>query len=168
MAELTQQSSEVKIRSRKLSTRIDMTPMVDLAFLLLTFFILTTRLLQPFAMKLEVPEENNIDAPPVNIEKVLTLMLGDDNKIYWYSADNPTQVTDFSSQGIRKVLLTHNNKIKNMVVLIKPSKDAAYRNIVDILDEMAIVDIKHYFLVSFTQQDEDRMKNLLAQSNMRE
>lgn len=160
MAEIAQQPSQVKVRSRKLSTRIDMTPMVDLAFLLLTFFILTTKLVQPFAMKLDVPDENIIDAPPVNFERVLTLLLAGDNKIYWYTADQTPQLTTFSSNGIRKVLLQNNAKIKNMVILIKPSEESIYRNVIDILDVMTITEMKHYFLVSFTDEDGKALKKL--------
>jgi biopolymer transport protein ExbD len=165
MSEIAQQSSQGKVRSRKLSTRIDMTPMVDLAFLLLTFFILTTKLVQPFAMKLEVPDENIIGAPPVNFEKVLTLLLAGDNKIYWYTADHTPQLTNFSANGVRKVLLENNSKIKNMVILIKPSEESIYRNVIDILDEMTITQMKHYFLVGFTNEDKEVLKKLALNEN---
>jgi biopolymer transport protein ExbD len=164
MAEITQQSSEGKVRSRKLSTRIDMTPMVDLAFLLLTFFILTTKLLQPHVMKLDVPEDDPLTkAPEVNIERVLTLILGSNNKIYWFTADNAPQTTDFSAKGVRKVLFENNGRIKNMVILIKPSKESVYQNVIDILDEMTITEMKHYFLINTSNEDDALVRKLLAE-----
>jgi biopolymer transport protein ExbD len=167
MAEITQQSSEGKVRSRKLSTRIDMTPMVDLAFLLLTFFILTTKLLQPHVMKLDVPEDDPIaKAPEVNIERVLTLILGSNNKIYWFTADNSPQTTDFSANGVRKVLFENNGRIKNMVILIKPSKESVYQNIIDILDEMSITEMKHYYLVNTTDEDDVLIRKLFAENEI--
>jgi biopolymer transport protein ExbD len=165
MAEITQHQTECKVRSKKQSTRIDITPMVDLAFLLLTFFILTTKLLQPYAMNLDVPEEDTTTTPPqVKIDRVLTLLLGENNKIYWFTADNKPQITDFSPVGLRKVLLENNTNIKNMVILIKPSKESVYRNVIDILDEMTITEMKHYYLVPFTDNDAQQIKKLLAKN----
>src|ERR1041385_6538655 len=75
-----------KVRSKKTSTRIDMTPMVDLAFLLLTFFILTTTLSKPQTMEITMPEKvkKGDEQPEVNEKKVLTLVLGPNDKVYWY------------------------------------------------------------------------------------
>src|SRR5580698_5903216 len=77
--------TRVRIRSKKLSTRIDMTPMVDLAFLLLTFFILTTTLNKAFVMQIMMPEKPDISHPPtpINEKHVLTLILDGEDKIYW-------------------------------------------------------------------------------------
>src|SRR5258708_1184625 len=92
-----------KIRAKKSSTRIDMTPMVDLAFLLLTFFILTTTLQKPQTMEITLPEKPKEDdkPPEVNEKKVLTLVLGADSKIYWYVGitDPKVEKTDFSTLG---------------------------------------------------------------------
>lgn len=159
MAEITQQSQEGgRVRRTRSSTRIDMTPMVDLAFLLLTFFILTSRLMQPYVMDLNIPEEETdttIDRrPPVNVKHVLTLLLAADNKICWFVGNEPPQYTDFSANGIRKVLFESNARINDMVILIKPSNHSVYGNMVDIMDEMAITEMKRYYLVDFTPEDE--------------
>src|ERR1700755_1207826 len=91
MSEVSQQGGgggkkDGKVRSKKSSTKIDMTPMVDLAFLLLTFFMLTTTFNKPQTMEITMPEKPKPEdkQPLVNDQKVLTLMLGKDNKIYWY------------------------------------------------------------------------------------
>ena len=88
MAEVSQDSGKKdgKVRSKKTSTRIDMTPMVDLAFLLLTFFVMTTTLNKPQTMEITMPEKpKEQDKPPVvNEKRVLTLVLGGNNKVYWY------------------------------------------------------------------------------------
>src|SRR5258708_28260297 len=97
-----------KIRSKKSSTKIDMTPMVDLAFLLLTFFILTTTFSKPQTMEITMPEKPKPEdvQPLVNERKVLTLVLGSNDKIYWYIGitDPKVEVTNFSKEGIRKLL----------------------------------------------------------------
>lgn len=74
-------------KGKKLSTRVDLTPMVDLAFLLITFFMLTTTMNKPQAMQINMPVERNPDDPPppeVPAAKVLTLILGSNNVIWYY------------------------------------------------------------------------------------
>lgn len=151
-----------KIRSKKSSTKIDMTPMVDLAFLLLTFFMLTTTFNKPQTMEIIMPEKPKVeeDQPLVNEKKVVTLLLGKNDKIYWYQGitDPTVEIADFSKDGIRKVLLEHNAAIKDMTVLIKPSDESRYKNVVDILDEMNITNIKRYALVDITPVDLNLIK----------
>ena len=151
-----------KVRAKKSSTRIDMTPMVDLAFLLLTFFVMTTTLNKPQTMEIVMPEktEEPDDQPKVNEKHVLTLVLGEDNKVYWYIGitDPKVEVTDFSTSGIRKLLLEKKNEIPKLVILIKASDKSKYKNMVDILDEMNINQIKVYALVDITKVDEDLIK----------
>jgi len=169
MAEISNQGGgkkDGKVRSKKTSTRIDMTPMVDLAFLLLTFFVMTTTLNKPQTMEITMPEKpKNEDKPPVvNEKRVLTLVLGQDDKVYWYLGitDPKIEVTDFSPNGVRNVLMKENADIKDMVVLIKPSDESRYKNVVDILDEMNISNIGRYALVEITDVD----KQLIKESNL--
>lgn len=140
-----------------------MTPMVDLAFLLLTFFMLTTTFNKPQTMEIIMPEKPATeDQPPlVNEKKVITLVLGEKDKIYWYQGitDPRVEQTTFSKDGVRKILLEHNASIKDMLVLIKPTDQSRYKNVVDILDEMSISDIKRYALVDVTPADLDLIKD---------
>jgi len=170
MAEISSQGGggkkDSKVRSKKTSTRIDMTPMVDLAFLLLTFFVMTTTLNKPQTMEITMPEKPKEEdkQPMVNEKRVLTLVLGENDKIYWYLGitDPKVEVTNYSNDGVRKVLLRENAQIKEMVVLIKPSDESRYRNVVDILDEMNISNIARYALVEITDVD----KELIKESNL--
>jgi biopolymer transport protein ExbD len=166
MAEISQGggggSKDGKVRVKKASTKIDMTPMVDLAFLLLTFFILTTTLNKPQTMELTMPEKPKDEEklPEVNEKKVVTVILGDNDVVYWYTGitDPKVEKTDFSKDGIRKVLLQKNAEIPGMIVLIKPGKDSRYKNVVDILDEMNITDMKRFAMVKITPVDEELVK----------
>lgn len=155
-------SKDGKVRVKKSSTKIDMTPMVDLAFLLLTFFILTTTLNKPQTMELTMPEkEKEGDKPPeVNEKKVVTVILGPNDKVYWYVGitDPEIKLTSFGKDGIRKVLLQKNNEIPGMIVLIKPGKESRYGNMVDILDEMNITNMKRFAMVKITDVDEELIK----------
>jgi len=153
-----------KVRSKKSSTRIDMTPMVDLAFLLLTFFVMTTTLNKPQTMEITMPEKPKKDdpePPKVNERDVLTIVLGENDKVYWYTGitDPKIELTNFSATGIRKVLQTKKNEIPKLVVLIKPSDKSKYKNMVDILDEMNIGVIQRYAMVDITPTDEELIKD---------
>lgn len=153
-----------KVRSKKASTSIDMTPMVDLAFLLLTFFMLATTFNKPQTMEITMPEKpkKEDNQPLVNEKKVLSLVLGKDDKVFWYVGitDPQIQVTNFSQDGVRKVLLDQNQQIRDLVVLIKPSDGSKYKNLVDILDEMQISNVARYALVDITPEDVELIKNL--------
>jgi biopolymer transport protein ExbD len=167
MAEVSQQGGGGKkggkVRSKKTSTKIDMTPMVDLAFLLLTFFVMTTTLNKPQTMEITMPEKvKKEDNPPlVNEKKVLTLILGEKDKIYWYVGitDPKLEVADYSANGIRKLLIGKKAEIKDMVVLIKPSDESKYSNVVDIMDEMNISNIERFALVDITPVDKELIKD---------
>lgn len=151
-----------KVRVKKSSTRIDMTPMVDLAFLLLTFFVMTTTLNKPQAMQINMPDKpkEGDEQPEVNEKNVLTLVLGEDDKVYWYIGitDPKVEVTDFSATGIRKVLLEKKAEIPKLIVLIKSLDEARYKNMVDIMDEMNISSVQRFALVEITDVDKDLVK----------
>jgi biopolymer transport protein ExbD len=152
---------ENDLKRNRLSVKIDMTPMVDLAFLLLTFFVLTTSLVKPFVVDITMPDER-IEGAPLNQNRVLTVFLGANDKIYWYKGlpNTKTEVTDFSKNGIRKVLTEQKRKIKKIYVLIKPMETSKYKNVVDILDEFVITDIQHYSITSMSPEDEQLLRTL--------
>lgn len=153
-----------KVRSQKRSTRIDMTPMVDLAFLLLTFFMLTTHFMKNYVMEIKVPEKpaSIADVTTISDKQVITLVLGANDKIYWYQGINDPKVniTDYSANGIWKVLLEKSREIKNMYILIKPSEKSRYKNVVDIFDEIAITGMQRYALVKITPDDTQLIASL--------
>lgn len=146
-------------RSKKLSTRVDMTPVVDLAFLLLTFFMLATTFIKPQVMELILPEkkadQSETTLPKVNEKNVLSIVLLGNDRIFWYVGLTDPQVeeTDYSADGIRSVLTLHRLRLSKLVVLVKPDVTATYENMVDILDELEITDIARYALVDMGEED---------------
>lgn len=151
-----------KVRVKKSSTRIDMTPMVDLAFLLLTFFVMTTTLNKPQAMQINMPDKpkENDEQPEVNEKNVLTLIMGDNDKIYYYMGitDPEVKVTNFSATGIRKILMEKKAELPKLVVLIKSLDESRYKNMVDIMDEMNISGGLRAALVDITDTDKELVK----------
>ncbi|MEQ8686267.1 MAG: biopolymer transporter ExbD [Imperialibacter sp.] len=140
-----------KVKAKKMSTKIDMTPMVDLAFLLLTFFMLATTFNKPQTMEITMPEKpkDESEQPLVNEKRVLNLLLANNDKIYWYvGLTDPTPATtNYTPEGVRAVLVEQSNAISGLVVLIKPTEQSTYQNLVDILDEMQITNMTRYALV---------------------
>lgn len=156
-----------KVRSKKQNSKVDLTAMVDLAFLLITFFMLTTSLSKPQSMNLNLPDkEEDTNPKPDGIIKVderrtMTVILGKNNQMTWFMglADNPIippTKDKYGKDGIRKTLLKKVKEVpeivqdakKGLIVIIKPTKTSTYRNLVDILDEMAICAVPTYAIVN--------------------
>jgi len=144
-------------KSKKLSTRVDLTPMVDLGFLLITFFIFTTTMSQPTAMKLNLPKDTDKPEEQNKVKEsgVLTLMLGKNDQVYYYEGTLAPDASNFKSSNfkeIRNEILTKKKSTdpKDFVVVIKPDKDCTYKNVVDMLDEMLINDVKRYATVEIS------------------
>ncbi len=120
-----------KKRAKKSSTRIDMTPMVDLAFLLLTFFVLTSTFNKPKAMEINFPADEPDKTKQQKVNNALTFILTKDDALYYYYGefypkDNvkgnpPTQLskTDFSKDGLRKILLDKNKPTRDAVLKLQ-------------------------------------------------
>ena len=145
-----------KVRVKKQSTKIDMTPMVDLAFLLLTFFILTTTFNKPKTMEVNMPDkvDDETQQTKINEKDILNLVLAEDDKIFWWiGLEPPVNTTNYSQAGVRKVLLEQTRANPKMMVLIKPKDESRYENMVNILDEMDITDIKRYAIVEYSDDD---------------
>jgi biopolymer transport protein ExbD len=156
MATLASAPEKGKFKRKRTALHIDMTPMVDLAFLLLTFFIMTTTLMKHSVMEIKQPppDETGITTD-VKAERVLNLVLAKNNKVYWYmgSPGSEASVTDYSSSGVRQLLNKKNAEIKELYVFIKASDESRYQNMVDVLDEVVIANINNYALLNLEAED---------------
>lgn len=150
---------ESKLKAKKMSTFVDLTPMVDLAFLLITFFMLTTTMSKPVAMQLAMPkpiEDSTKDkGEEVKASQVLTIILDKDDVIWYYEGipealtPETLQKTTYAPTGLRQIILDKQAKVNaqflepdKSICLIKTTHDAVYKNIVDVLDEMDITKTK--------------------------
>jgi biopolymer transport protein ExbD len=133
--------------------------MVDLAFLLITFFMLTTTLAKPKSMNITMPVG---DKPgEVSDKRTLTLVLGSDNKVISYLglAEKATpQVVNYGRNGLRACIVEANKKVlsatgKSMIVLLKPGKSSIYANLVDAVDELSITGVSTYVIVDPSDKD---------------
>ncbi|KOS07537.1 biopolymer transporter ExbD [Flavobacterium akiainvivens] len=168
-----------KVRSKKSNPGVDLTAMVDLAFLLITFFMLTTSLAKKQAMELAMPDKDKKDPQPdsttkIPEERMMTILIGKDNRILWYMGkfDAPTippTEAKFGKDGIRQDLLKNvalgkeyakreGKPEQGLVVNIKASDAATFKNVVDILDEMAITHPQLYAIGDITLGEIDLLK----------
>jgi biopolymer transport protein ExbD len=171
MAEISTSDKGGSRRSRQ-STRVDMTPMVDLGFLLITFFMLTTTLLKPVTMQLSMPDKTTDNASDIRESETLTVILDKENKVYYYQGipTDPNVIlktTNFSDKGIRQILFNYKTKIgKNFTVVIKATDQAHYRNMVDLLDELAITNNKQYAIVNTLTTNEQNLLSLQSRPSI--
>ncbi|AZB09804.1 biopolymer transporter ExbD [Chryseobacterium sp. G0162] len=155
MAEVIAQEKQSGKQKKKL-IRVDMTPMVDLGFLLITFFMFTTNFTKPNVMDLRLPAK---DPNPRPIETVIgdqnqiTFILGKDNRIFYHQSNakdlntSNLKETDFSGIKVSKIISeAYKNapKPENFTVIIKPTDEANYKNFVDMLDNLAIAKKERY------------------------
>jgi biopolymer transport protein ExbD len=137
-----------KVRTKKQSTKVDLTAMVDLAFLLITFFMLTTSLSKPLAMDIAKPdkdEKNKDNKLELRASQTMTILLGSNNKVAWYmgvpSPNTPPTIEGYID--VRASLLANKKKVKetmgkDIIIVIKPTDKSTYKNFVDIMDELNI------------------------------
>ena len=174
-------------KAKKLSTRVDMTPMVDLGFLLITFFIFTTTMSTPSTMRLVMPKDDKDQKNQTEIKEsdALTILLGKGNQVYYYMGqlkDNGSNFTSSNFSDIRKVISDKKKEVmeqgrslgypkdtldKDYVIVIKPNKEASYKNIVDILDEMTINAVHRFALVDITENENQLVKATEAKNGVK-
>lgn len=120
-----------KPKAKKHGTRVDLTPMVDLGFLLITFFMLTTSMLKPQSMDLSVPSKDEVkeeEQNKVKASQAVTIILGKEDKLYYYfgtqenGVDPKVVTTDYSSTGIRQMLIEKNIDVMKQVTELKKEK----------------------------------------------
>lgn len=196
MSEVAQNNNQGKKKgkTKKMSTRVDFTPMVDLGFLLITFFMLATTLSKPQTMEIALPSKDKVeekDQSNIKASRAVTILLGKDNQVFYYEGTREHDIdpelikTDYSPTGIRQFLLKKNYevvvKVRNLkiekeskklsdkefekrkdeiigdkkapIVCIKGTDASSYKNLIDILDEMAICNIGRYAIMDITPFD---------------
>lgn len=155
--------AEIINTKTKKQPRVDLTPMVDLGFLLITLFVFTTSLAKPAALNLIMPDDRPTPNPSLAAEsKTMNILLDANGWLWTYKGKNIHEIQHVSAynNGLRKKILSFkNNLIKQfgsdtaMVVLIKPLQESSYQQLIDCLDEMKINAIKRYALVDASPED---------------
>ncbi len=149
-------------KGKKAVPRVDLTPMVDLGFLLITFFVVSTSMTKPVAMPINVPANGN-DAKAAN-SKTLNIIISGNNKVYYYNGIDSLHygVCSFSNiHSLRDIIINKQATVaklfgnrKETLVLIKPTSASNYKNVVDALDEMLINDVTKYMIINASKFEE--------------
>ena len=166
-----------KVRSKKQVPHVDLTPMVDLAFLLITFFMLVTTFNKPNVMDLGLPAKPKENQKPpdteIDLSNSISLIIGKDNRIFYHQlpkeelTEANLQETTFDRNGITKVIEQAKARAKDQTkftVIIKPTDDAVYKNFVDILDEMAITKNEIYGITDVKSWEEAIYKKKVGET----
>ena len=168
MAELT--TSPVKSggsHHNRLPVRVDLTALVDLAFLLITFFMLTTTLSKPKAIPLTMPDKHGENVGFVAASSTMTICLGKSNQAMWYLglADKPLIAPTLTNYGndLNKVILSTAKRVQaatghSLMVIIKPSAKSIYKNLVSTIDELNITQTSSYAIADIAPKDIDLLK----------
>ncbi|MCL9804419.1 biopolymer transporter ExbD [Flavobacterium amniphilum] len=161
-----------KIRTKKLKARVDLTAMVSVSFLLIVFFMLTSYLSRPQAVDLKLPDADRIvcgipNPGCLNSDRVMTLLLDDHDRVVSYlgNFENPLEAPkEFNSatESLTKELTDRNQYVQNtlygdpkkgLIVLVKPSKDSNYGNLVNVLDGLGEAEIKYHTIANITPEE---------------
>ena len=174
MAEVQQKDNGGgKGKQKKMTIRVDFTPMVDMNMLLITFFMLCTSLSKPQTMEISMPSNDKSiteeDQTKVKASRAITLILGGDDRVFYYTGEpNYEDYTSLKETTYNERAM----KIKDVntapVVMIKATDDATYENLVDALDEMQICSISKYAIVDITEGDEFLLDNLEQKGKLTE
>jgi len=139
--------------------------MVDLGFLLITFFIFTSTMSTPSSMNLFMPKdtEDNEEKNKAKESGALTLMMGKNNQVYYYEGQLLPDASNFKSTNMKDVRQVIINKkrttpAEDLVIVLKPNEEATYKNTVDMLDEMTINNVKRFALVDILPVENELIK----------
>jgi len=159
-------------RMKKANLRIDMTPMVDLGFLLIAFFIFTTEISKPAVTKLYMPHEGGPGKVPDS--RSLTILLGGNNHVFYYFGIEQTAIKNnqvFQASydemtGLGNIIRQKQTDLEkrkiernDLVVLIKPGNESSFQNIVAVLDEMLINAVGRYSILDPEDEEENFLKS---------
>ena len=162
MAELNVKSTKAGSRRQtsKMPVRVDLTAMVDLAFLLITFFMLTTSLKKPHEMTMVVPVPGPEGFVPES--STMSIDLGKKNQVLCYIGMPQKPLTTPKQLGygeeLRQEILETQKKVfqttgKQLIVIVKPAKSSIYDNLVNVLDELNIANVQTYSIAAITSND---------------
>ena len=136
-------------KMRRLGVRIDMTPMVDVAFLLLTFFMLTTTYNRPQTMEINLPpSDTKVEVAQSNL---LTILVKEDGSIFWnMGTDKPAKV---EFKDLRALMSGKAQQNPKLITLLKVDRKGKYHMMVDIMDELNLANITRFSLAPMTDPD---------------
>jgi len=172
MAEVNNNPTQKKRKGSALfskkSLRVDLTPMVDLGFILVTFFVFTTTMAESKVMDIVNPNDTDlVTKDPVCESCVMTVLLGGNNKVWYYEGMEQTAVykeTSYDAAGIRQLIAQKKKEVKaqfgkdRFVLIIKPLESSGFKNMVDMIDESHINMVKRYYIDEPSKTEKEKYR----------
>jgi biopolymer transport protein ExbD len=154
MAENISEERNTRTKSSfKKAIRVDLTPMVDLGFLLITFFVFTSSMSAPKAMAMVMPDDKSKINDPICESCAITVIPAGGNKIFYYEGTDKTpdyKTTTYNADGLRTLLLKKKRAAAlqglDAILIIKPTSKSSFKNLINIIDESTIAMYKRYYL----------------------
>jgi biopolymer transport protein ExbD len=140
--------------AKRMNVRVDMTPLVDVAFLLLTFFMLTTVFRKPQTLEINLPPDNKVEIKMAE-SNLLTIRCAENLDLYWNIGFELPHKMKF--EELRKFLAQKQKENPKFVVLIKIDRKAKYHAMIDIIDECNVNSLTRYSLAPMTDIDKKEM-----------
>jgi biopolymer transport protein ExbD len=141
---------------RRVGVRIDMTPMVDVAFLLLIFFMVTTVFRTPQALEINLPPKEDVKVD-IGISKVLEVRVLSDGRAYWRNAEEPWARSTLKDLGR---VFTPYKSSKDKVVIIRIDREAKFSNMVDIIDDLDVANLTRFSLQTLADKEKQEVESL--------
>lgn len=150
VAEPRERKHGKKKKVRRLGIRIDMTPLVDIAFLLLTFFMLTTTMSRPQTMEINLPPDREVKVE-IAESNLLTLRMNEKGELFWnVGIESPKRLERESLRAFLKQRVIDNPKL---VALLKIDRVAKYNQMVEMIDEFNLSNVTRFSLAPLTEAD---------------
>lgn len=154
--------AEITTKGKRSIAKPDMTPLVDLGFLLITFFMYTTSFNKPVQLPYNQPVKEDNLTSDIRDSNSLTIIIGKDNELLYHrtNLENISALTSIgdSKQAFRELVINSKKeaiKSENFTVIIKPTEFSTYDGFVDVLDEMLIVNQEIYAVVDISEKEKE-------------
>jgi biopolymer transport protein ExbD len=159
VAESKSHAKGPKKKKKRAGVRIDMTPMVDVAMLLLTFFMLTTVFNKPQTMELNLPPDKEVQVE-VAASKLLTVRIMPNLEIYWSMGNEPTALKKITFKELRPLLVDKLRNSKDLITLVQIDRDAKYNDMVDVVDELNLANITKFSIAPLKDTDKSLIRKV--------
>ena len=153
-----QKGKKKRHRKRRVGVRIDMTPMVDVAFLLLIFFMVTTVFRTPQALEINLPPKDV--QIPIAQNHILFIKVLEGDKMFWNMGDDKGKPAGLTMSQLPPVIKSHHTADDKLVVVIKVDKEAAFHNMVDIIDELDLAKMTRFSMAPLTEDEKKEISTL--------
>jgi biopolymer transport protein ExbD len=161
VAESKSHAKGKKKKKKRAGIRIDMTPLVDVCMLLLTFFMVTTIFNKPQTMELNLPPDSNVQVE-VAATTLLTVRVAPNMEIYWNMGNEPTALKKIPFKELRPLLVEKLRNIPKLITLVQIDREAKYNDMVDIIDELNLANITRFSIAPMKDTDKKLIARVAA------